>query len=215
MRKKTIGWEDLTLSDFDQIEEVFSSTPGDDLSFVFKATEVLYGLTPEEVNALPLSDFHQMSRQVSFLKTPPSFQAEPRKCYRLRDTTLRLSSPTNISAGQYIDITSLLRDGRSDLARLLTTMLIPDGATYGVGYDINELRSLVYSEFPWAEAQRIVFFFLRKFTTWSRITLNFSTVATRVALMMERDPAKRSALRRAMAAIKGQRRSLMRGFGST
>jgi hypothetical protein len=130
-----------------------------------KQLELLSALTGLSVDALldePLGDFAQQNEAAAFVLVYPQPHAV-REAYTLRGV---LYLPTlkreRMTAGQFIDWNEIAgqKDGGRHWSQLLSVVLVPEGKTYGSGYDIGEVQEAIAAELCVLDAVALRAFFL-------------------------------------------------------
>lgn len=143
LRKKEgirkLSWSDITIAKFKDLKRVLDNTPEDDL--VWALIGVCYGMTEDEVNALPIRTAEEYAKGVAFLNKEPR-PSVVKKTYTLNGRTYNTTMDfTRISTAQYIDFQNSWRDSAEHPERILAIILIPEGHRYNDGYDQSEVIS--------------------------------------------------------------------------
>ena len=116
-----------------------------------KQLELLSALTGLSVDALldePLGDFAQQNEAAAFVLVYPQPHAV-REAYTLRGVRyLPTLKRERMTAGQFIDWNEIAgqKDGGRRWSQLLSVVLVPEGKTYGSGYDIGEVQEAIAAE---------------------------------------------------------------------
>ena len=161
-KDKQMTWYDVTLYQFEKLQDLLKIENEEERMFAI--AELLLG---EEVTNLPISEFVNATKRLSFLseeietKTPPkNLELNGRK-YTV-DCLLG-----RISTAQYIDFQNHLKG--NDIAVTLSVFIIPKGHKYNDGYDmlqvIDDIKSI-----PIPIVNSLSFFFQQ---TIQRIHENF------------------------------------------
>ena len=130
-----------------------------------KQLELLSALTGLSVDALldePLGDFAQQNEAASFVLVYPQPHAV-RDAYTLRGVRyLPTLKRERMTAGQFIDWNEIAgqKDGGRRWSQLLSVVLVPEGKTYGSGYDIGEVQEAIAAELCVLDAVALRAFFL-------------------------------------------------------
>lgn len=184
-------------------EDPALDTMGRTVSYI----SILADMGEDEVLLLPLDEFSQMARQTAFLCR----DAEPSKvakCYRLGQWELvPVLDFRRMTAGQYIDFQSMVKDSGKNLIEILAVFLVPKGRKYGEGYELDEVKEAIRTMLPLTAALALQAFFLRSLHSLIRASLSSSEKA----LKMVRNPEKRTKLETEMRRL---RRLLKNGDGS-
>lgn len=130
-----------------------------------KQLELLSALTGLSVDALldePLGDFAQQNEAAAFVLVYPQPHAV-RDAYTLRGVRyLPTLKRERMTAGQFIDWNEIAgqKDGGRRWSQLLSVVLVPEGKTYGSGYDIGEVQEAIAAELCVLDAVALRAFFL-------------------------------------------------------
>lgn len=130
-----------------------------------KQLELLSALTGLSVDALldePLGDFAQQNEAAAFVLVYPQPHAV-REAYTLRGVRyLPTLKRERMTAGQFIDWNEIAgqKDGGRRWSQLLSVVLVPEGKTYGSGYDIGEVQEAIAAELCVLDAVALRAFFL-------------------------------------------------------
>lgn len=156
--RSIMTWENITISQYRRICDLSDSGLGE-LEFVAKLLEIVLGKTEKEILDMPVDEFRQKMGMLAFLKEPlepamhrPHYVVDGKK-YRL---TLNADKMT---AGQYIDYTTTLREDGGNYALLTAILLVPEGKEYAEGYDVRELAEEFGDRFRIVDVLGICFFF--------------------------------------------------------
>lgn len=165
-KEKEMSWFDVTLSKYVRLQEL--TTLEDDTERLLAIAELLLG---EEVTELPIQDFSQEIKKLSFMnapipeiKLPKKIDVSGRKYYF--DCLLG-----NISTSQYVDFTTHSKS--NDLSKMLSAFLIPEGHKYNDGYDMQMVMSDI-KELPIPVIQSAAFFFGKQWELFIRIFQHYS-----------------------------------------
>lgn len=121
---------------------------------------VLTGKSEAALLDEPLGKWRQQIDAAGFLLVLPH-PAKVRKVYRLG---LRRYRPTlearKMTAGQYIDFQEYAKEGGERWVEVLSVLLVPEGKTYGNGYDIAEVQEAIRQHLCILDAIALRAFFL-------------------------------------------------------
>lgn len=107
----------------------------------------LTGLTADQILDEPLEDFAEQTDAAGFVLVYPEPHAI-RDTYTLRGVAYHPTTERRkMTAGQFIDWNEIAGNGVEDKwAELLACILVPEGKTYGNGYDIAEVAEAIRAE---------------------------------------------------------------------
>ena len=179
-------WQKVSVAAYDRIVEIQREHPTDCARYII---EELYDI--DDAEALPM---HEYAGLVAALR---AFSEEPVAESRLTGTaTYTINgrvyevdcTPSAFTAGQYIDFTNYVKNG-SRLQDLLSVVVLPQGHTYGDGYDMQQAREDV-GALPCTVGFAVVRFFalwLKRFTATS---LRFLTSPMTKRVKMKEEKVK-------------------------
>lgn len=183
-----------------------------------KQLELLSALTGLSVDALldePLGDFAQQNEAAAFVLVYPQPHAV-REAYTLRGVRyLPTLKRERMTAGQFIDWNEIAgqKDGGRRWSQLLSVVLVPEGKTYGSGYDIGEVQEAIAAELCVLDAVALRAFFLTLCAASLTDTLpSLERMMSKTGSRRERKQMRRQ-MRRAAADLRtsgGGFRALMR-----
>lgn len=165
MQTTTYTWDTLPLGKYLTLLERLDLQSDDiitDCENSVRMLAVLYDMTEEQVEALPLTDYQAMMAACEFLHQPrPEAKAENIKTpifaenYELDAVT----APEDMTTAQYIDFQTLARSEKHDLVALLSCFLIPKDCKYNTGYDLCKVRAAIARTVSVAAADSLTAFF--------------------------------------------------------
>lgn len=165
------SWQQVSVSQYQHLVELQESE-GDD--FAKAAVEYLYDV--DDAEQLPLPQY------VAYVAGLRRFSNEPITTARLsRNARYTVNgrtyivdiSPAAFTTGQYIDFTNYVKAG-ARLEDTLSVVLIPEGHTYGDGYDIEQVRGDI-GELPCTVGFAVVRFFMIWLKRYTATSLRFLT----------------------------------------
>lgn len=176
--KKT--WNDITLRDWAQLRKADALPDEGDRTIAIIAA--LAGMTPDEVCATNIRRFVEMKEAAAFVATDiPEPTGRTAGRYKLGTLTLVPSVDINKwSAIQFIDFQTLSEREDEDMVRLLSVIMVPEGKTYGNGYDILAVHEAL-EDLPLLAARDLLYFFALRSLTSALRGLRYSTAAMRAA----------------------------------
>ena len=168
MKQNKLTWMDVTLHQFNLLQEAIKIE--DETERVIRISEILLG---DEVTNLPLKEFNEKVKELSFMKNelpvknpPKKLEVNGRKYYM--DCLLG-----NLSTAQYVDFRSYSNATNPDIAKMLSVFIIPEGHKYNDGYDmlevINDIQLL-----PIPIVNSTAFFFKRQSEKFIQIFQSYS-----------------------------------------
>lgn len=120
---------------------------------------VLSDQEPDEVLNLSLSEYKARVDGLRFLLEEP-VQAPIKNRYRIGDMELDLCADlSKLTAGQYIDYQTFIKDVEKNMVELLSVFLIPKGKKYG-DYDMGEVHEAIRENLSICDALGLSAFFL-------------------------------------------------------
>lgn len=205
------SWKEMPILILEKIEDI-GSTHISDEEKTFRTTALLAGMDYEEFITLPLSRSTEMIEQTAFLYSDID-SVRMKKEYELNGKRYKVFRETEMNVAQYLDYQALLNVGISHhLPDMLSIVLIPEGHTYGDGYNRDEVMEDIRNNLSVAEAKAIGDFFTRRFSRSMRRMLNWSEAAATAARVMAPKREKEKAIAEE-TAVKVMVRELRSMFG--
>lgn len=165
-KEKKMTWYDVTLYQFNELQKLFELE--DETERVLGIAELLLG---NDVTDLPLKDFNEKFKLLGFLKEEIPNKIPPKKVEVNGRKYFLDCLLGNISTAQYVDFTN--HSNSSDLSKMLSVFIIPEGHKYNDGYDMLQVMDDVNS-LPIPIVNSIAFFFGKQFSTFMRIFQRYS-----------------------------------------
>lgn len=211
------NYNDLTLEKFYELKDV--DTSEGEVSTIVQAISVLSDMDENEILKLPLAKFNEMSKKLEFLHTTPTLLKKmPDKVVINNKKYTVLKDATKMTAGQYIDYKSYAKDFDSlykNLPLILTTVIIPEGKTYGDGYDTVELAEELKKHISITLAMSISNFFFTQSQTYSKNILIYLEMKMRKMMRKEKDKEVKTKMMEAIKEIHYLKTFLKNGYGLT
>ena len=166
-KDKQMTWYDVTLYQFEKLQDLIKIENEEERMFAI--AELLLG---EEVTNLPISEFVNVTKRLSFLSDEIETKVPP-KNLELNGRKYTVDCLLGrISTAQYIDFQNHLKG--NDVAVTLSVFIIPKGHKYNDGYDmlqvIDDIKSI-----PIPIVNSLSFFFSRQFKESMRIFQSYLT----------------------------------------
>ena len=167
---------------------------------------ILTDKTEDEILALPVPDYTALARAADFLHHEDKGEHRLAKRYTLGGLALvPCTDIRKMTTAQYIDFQTLTKDGDYDrhLPEVLSCFLVPEGKSYGEGYDFADVQDAIRRHLSVTDALSLLAFF---FVSLQTLTDDFLTLSERATKAI-RDKATRRAMRQrireARKAMKG------------
>ena len=177
--------------------DILKVTQDDTLEEINKQVEVIAILddkTAEEVLNLPITEYTQKASQTFFLSTAP--QKAGRKVaqsYVLNGVKLIPTQNLNkITTAQYIDFQNYSKEADKHLIEIIGTFLIPEGKTYGEGYDVADVYKLVSNYLSIVDASLLSAFFLKQL----RISIKATLIYFKIMMMFKKKKNRKEIMMR-------------------
>ena len=171
-------YEALSMGQYQEIDRI-TRAGGDELEVQVAILSILTGKTEAELLRLPLAEYTALARQSAFLRQPLEKVPKTRKEYALGDWRLHpCTDYRRLTTGQYIDFQGFTRD-TLDFCGLLSVLMVPEGRTYGEGYDPLEVRTAIADLLPMPDGMALIAFFLKQYAALIRASLTYSENALR------------------------------------
>ena len=164
------SWELLTYSDFEQLVQIGEANIPDH----YRTTHILSVLTGEDVEYiedLPVTVFMKLASQLAFLNDKP--KATPHKNeYEVNGRKYILKAEVDkICTAQFLDYGNYIKEENPSTVKLASCFLIPEGHTYGDGYDINQVLSDIRC-MTFQDVNSIAFFLQTQYAAYMLISID-------------------------------------------
>ena len=160
--KMITSYEQLPIGAYARIMAALEDTALSDNEKHLALIGVLTGLTRDELLDEPLEVFREQTAAAGFVLVYPQAH-KVQDAYTLRGVRyLPTIKERKMTAGQFIDwneIAGTDGDTPEKWARLLSVVLVPEGHTYGNGYDIAEVQEAIGAELCVLDAVALRAFF--------------------------------------------------------
>ena len=127
--KDSISWLDITLKQYEQLREVQETSQEDLLRQV---AIICYG---EEVEDLPVNKYIERVNNIHLSGKIPTVKCKSE--YIINGHTYKFSRLETPKTSQYLDFCNYNSNPSATLEHKLSCFMIPEGHTYGDGYDIQ------------------------------------------------------------------------------
>lgn len=205
------SFKDLTLSKFREIQQI-AKEGGDELEMNIRFLSVLSDIPVDELCAMPLTEVSTMLGGLSFLcEAMPEEQIAKR--YKIGDLTLcPCFDITEFTTAQYVDFQEFMKAPDENQVGILSTLLIPKGKKYNVGYSIKEVREAIDKNISVTTSTALFTFFLKRLQNSIVKTLRSS--ALEVALLRPKNKEQKEQKEKLAKAVEEALDLLQRGDGS-
>jgi len=199
--------------------DILAANEGDaeDIDKQVATIAILTDRTEDEILNLPLPDYTALARAADFLRHEDKGEHRLAKRYTLGGLALvPCTDARKMTTAQYIDFQTLTKDGDYDhrLPEIVSCFLVPDGKTYGDGYDFAEVQDAIRRHLSVTDALSLLAFF---FVSLQTLTGDFLTLSERATRLLKDKTAKRAMrqrIREARRMTKGLTPSPTAGAGS-
>lgn len=151
------SWEDITWSEYTQIEQILNTDIPSDYKAVHLVS-VLTGISVDELERLPISQFQRLLPALDFLYTEPDTHVHQFE-YTVNGRQYKFTGKIDeITTAQYIDYRSYMEKDDKDVVELMSAFMIPVGHDYNDGYDMEQVRNDI-GDMCWLDVRAAAFFF--------------------------------------------------------
>lgn len=151
------SWDSITWNEYEQIEQILNSNIPSDYKAVHLVS-VLTGLTIEQIEQLPISEFQRFVPVLEFLQKEPQKHSHKFE-YTVNGRQYSFKGKLDeITTAQYIDYRTYMNDENKDVIKLMSCFLIPDGHDYNDGYDMQQVQTDI-GDMCWLDVRAAAFFF--------------------------------------------------------
>lgn len=196
------SFDKLNIGKYAEIQAISADTSLDELD---RQSRILAVLADEDVNEvlhLPINEYKDLVRRMSFL-APGNLNYHPvaRKYICGGFDLVPVRDFRRLETAQYIDFQTYSPDLDKHLVEFLSVILLPKGHRYNEGYDIADVQRAIREELSVADGVSIAGFFL----TWCRKSIEASLNYSERMAKELKDRTKREQM---LEQIAEQRRAL-------
>lgn len=142
-------------------------------SKVLRTAALLYGITYEDILALPLNETQRLVEGTAFLYTAPELH-RPKNVIEVNGRRYRtMKDVSDMTTAQYIDFQSIATNLNNNLPQLMSIFLIPEGRKYNDGYSVSELAEEFRKYLTVEETVSLADFFMKKYVRLIRRSLMY------------------------------------------
>lgn len=151
------SWESLTWNEYEQLEQILNADIPNDYKTVH-IVSLLSGLSIDEIEALPISQFQKFFPALDFLNTEPETHHHKFE-YTINGREYEFKGKVDeITTAQYIDYRSYMEKEQKDVIELMSAFIIPKGHEYNDGYDMDAVKNDI-KDMCWLDIRACTFFF--------------------------------------------------------
>lgn len=195
------SYDKLSIGKWQEILEISETIGMSEEEKNIAVIAVLSDLTEDEVLNLPLSQFAELNKATAFLTQLPQKRLMADK-YILGDTEFKvLINLTQMTAGQYIDYQTYVKDPDNNLVQIISIFLIPKGKKYNEDYDMAEVHKLIKEHLSIVDAMSISAFFLLLSEISIKTTLTSSIKKMKKMMRKEKNKEQKNKLREAITHL--------------
>lgn len=207
----TDSYRTLKIGQWEELRDI--DTTQEDIDIQVDIIAILNGMTRDEVLDLPIDRYSEYAKGTAFLTQSP--QSKPRRPERINLNGRKyrvIKSAKDMTAGQYIDFQTYLSQGaEKNIAPILSTVVIPEGRTYGNGYDIAEAIEDIRNGMSVQDALDLSAFFLSQ--SAHLIDSILTSLERRMRRMMKKNPQTAEKMKEAVEKIRSLRGLIANGDG--
>ena len=170
------SFTELPLSKFREIQQI-AKGDGEELDKSIRYLSVLSDIPVDDLCNMPLPEVSAMLGGLRFLYEPMPKEKVANR-YKVGGITLcTCFDITKFTTAQYVDFQEFMKAADDNQVGILSTLLVPKGKKYNVGYDIAEVREAIAENISVTTSTAIFTFFLRRLQRSTINTLRYSVKA--------------------------------------
>lgn len=163
-------WKDVSINLFYQIKKIMDADL-EETDRKIKLLALLMDETEEEFSGRKIGEVQELAEQLNFMQKDPFIKTNDVKTLFINGAEYELRTKLeDYSVAQYVDFQNYIKEGQNNLARMLSTVIIPIGKKYNDGYDIEEVIQNIGDNLSIAHANYIMFFFTKKLVSSIKVT---------------------------------------------
>lgn len=195
------NYNSLTIKKYLDIKEVLEMNT-EEIDKQVSLIAILSDMDENDVYNLPLPEFQELNEKTAFLNELPQTRNYPKTKYKLGGLELEtVLDMRDVTAGQYIDYQTFVKDTDKYLVELLSVFLVPKGKKYNDGYDILEVQNAIRENLSIVEAISMSAFFLMLCESLIKATVQSSIKKLKRMMRKEKDKKVKAEYQKAITAL--------------
>lgn len=195
------NYNSLTIKKYLDIKEVLEMNT-EEIDKQVSLIAILADMDENDVYNLPLQEFQELNEKTAFLNELPQTRNYPKTKYKLGGLELEtVLDMRDVTAGQYIDYQTFVKDSDKYLVELLSVFLVPKGKKYNDGYDILEVQNAIRENLSILEAISLSAFFLILCESLIKATVHSSIKKLKRMMRKEKDKKIKAEYQKAITAL--------------
>lgn len=162
------SWESITLNEFQQLVQI----SGADIPEHYRMTHlisILTGWDIDEIEKLPIRIFTQLKDALDFMNTEPD-SIKHKNEYEVNGHKYIVKAEVDkILTAQFLDYTTYSTENPQSLIKLASCFLVPEGHTYGDGYDVKQVWNDI-GDMSFLDVKALAFFLQLQYATYILIS---------------------------------------------
>lgn len=169
------NYNDLSIGKYQEIMVLLDGKELDELHMQTSLISILSDEDEDDILNLPLSEYNKRVQGTAFLMQEPKKRPVATQ-YKVNDLVLEVMLDLkSMTAGQYIDYQTFIKEPEKYLVELLSVFLIPKGKKYNDDYDIVEVQKVIRENLSIVDALSLSAFFLVLSQSLIKVTLTSLT----------------------------------------
>lgn len=177
------SWDEITVQEMMDINTVIEDEDTE-ANKMQTLISILTGKDFEYLGSLPMVTYKMLIGCTAFLQTKPEPNKIKSKYIINGKKYIQCGDVTKITTAQFIDYNNYIMNKESDISKILSVILVPEGHDYNQGYNIDEaiedIKTMKYQD-----ALGVSFFLQKQFAAYVMLTLDYSK-----RTLMESNPTK-------------------------
>lgn len=187
MNLKYKSWSEVPIGTFYKLEELFKDVQSlDSHQGIARLLSILCDEPIDEILNLTIAESSKLFAQAQWVN-----ENAPNNKIKLKEVKIGENLYTvqydlsNMPMGAFIDYNSYVNE-ENNLAKILSTFLIPKGKKYGDGYDVFDVIKDIEDNLPITIAQSLFFSLNKRLSTFvNRMMAYYTTVMTMKTMKMK------------------------------
>lgn len=180
------SWEKLTIGKYQELTAILNKG-GEEIEMKTEIISLLTDMDIDDVYDLPLPTYHRLLQSIGFLFEEIPHRQVLRK-YNLGGIEFEvLMSIEKMTAGQFIDYQTFIKDPQKYLVELLSIFFIPKGHKYNDGYDMVEVQKAIRENLSIVDGHSLAAFFLLWYRSLLKVTVNYLTKKMKKMMRKEKN----------------------------
>lgn len=170
---KITSWHDISITKYKKLIDIVKDDETTEQEKDVAIIALVNNMTEEEVLDTYIADIAKLKQNILFLNEFPKPEDKKYKTFTINGKEYDVVVDMNaFTYAQYVDFQNYWTED-NNIGKVLSTILVPKGGKYGVGYDIVEFIQEIEDSVSIADGKSLCFFLLKSLQTLIKNSLKY------------------------------------------